>query len=260
VDYGLENFDYDGAFAYGWLRHGIDFNVTGELRGEADSDGAAVGAGTDLLLGDLGVLSVGAAASQGPRGNGTRYLLGFDRQTPFLSFGARVTRASPSYREIGDVGPQISQASAAFFRTSFGRYGSLAFGYAGQRYHGAEPVTLYSASYSFNVGARAYMTLTGSKILGVQNQTQALALLTVPLDTLTSATVSAHKAFATTARQRASARPTCSVRCRSAKATGTTCAPTPSMLRPVVCSTQARSAATRSKRPPTTGTPPCGPR
>jgi outer membrane usher protein len=190
VDYGLENFDYDGAFAYGWVRHGIDFNVTGELRGEADSNGAAVGAGADLLVGDLGVASVGAAASQRPRGNGTRYLLGFDRQTPFLSFGAHVTRASPDYREIGDTGPLISQASAAFIRTSFGRYGSLAFGYAGQRYHDADPLTLYSAIYSFNVGARAYMTLTGSKILGVQNQTQALALLTIPLDTLTSATVS----------------------------------------------------------------------
>jgi outer membrane usher protein len=40
------------------------------------------------------------------------------------------------------------------------------------------------------VGARAFLTLTGAKILGQQTQTQALVLLTVPLGVLTSATTS----------------------------------------------------------------------
>ena len=188
LNYGIENFDYSGTIAYGWVRHGISANLTGELRGEADNDGASVGAGTDVLIGDVGVLSLGAAASQGPDGNGTRYLLGFDRQTPFVSAGARFTRASETYREIGDLGPQISRLANGYVRTSLGRYGSFAVGYTGQRYYDAEAVSIYSATYSFNVGARAFMTLAASKILGVQNQTQALALLTIPLDTLTSAT------------------------------------------------------------------------
>lgn len=188
LNYGIENFDYSGTVAYGWLRHGINSNLTGELRGEADNDGASVGAGADILVGDLGVFSFGGAASQGPDGNGSRYLLGFDRQTPFLSAGARFTRASENYREVGDFGPQISQWTNAYVRTSFGHYGSLGLGYTGQRYYDAEAVSIYSAAYSFNVGARAYMTLTASKILGVQNQTQALALLTIPLAAQTSAT------------------------------------------------------------------------
>jgi outer membrane usher protein len=188
LNYGIENFDYSGTIAYGWVRHGISTHLTGEMRGEADNDGASVGAGTDVLVGDLGVLSVGAAASQGPDGNGARYLLGFDRQSPFVSAGARFTRASENYREVGDLGPQISQWTNAYVRTSFGRYGSLAFGYTGQRYYDAEAVSIYSTSYSFNVGARAFMTLAASKILGVRNQTQALALLTIPLGTQTSAT------------------------------------------------------------------------
>ena len=188
LNYGIENFDYSGTVAYGWARHGINSNLTGELRGEADNDGASVGAGADILVGDLGVLSFGGAASQGPDGNGTRYLLGFDRQTPFLSAGVRFTRASETYREIGDLGPQISRWTNGYIRTSLGRYGSFAVGYTGQRYYDAEAVSIYSASYSFNVGARAFMTLTTSKILGVQNQTQALALLTIPLGPLISAT------------------------------------------------------------------------
>ena len=188
LNYGIENFDYGGTVAYGWVRHGINSSLTGELRGEADNDGASVGTGADILVGDLGVLSVGGAASHGPDGNGTRYLLGFDRQTPFLSAGVRFTRASENYREIGDLGPQISRWINGYVRTSLGRHGSFAVGYTGQRYYDAEAVSIYSASYSFNVGARAFMTLTTAKILGVQDQTQALALLTIPLDPLTSAT------------------------------------------------------------------------
>ena len=167
LNYGLTNLDYGGTIAYGWARHGISANLTGELRAEADADGAAVGAGTDVLVGNLGVLSVGGTATQGPQGNGTRYLVGFDRQTPFLSFGARFTRASENYREIGDFGPQISQWSTGLSCEPPSRSTArLAFGYTGQRYYDAEPLTIYSASYSINVGARAFLTLTGSKFLG----------------------------------------------------------------------------------------------
>jgi len=190
LNYGLENFDYGSSFGYGWVRQGFTSNLTGELRAEADEDGAAAGIGADVLIGRLGVLSGGFAGSSGPNGTGTRYLIGFDRQTPFVSFGARYTHASPHYREIGDTGPQISEWSTAFLRTSFGRYGSVAFGYTAQRYHDDEPLTIYSASYSVNVGTRAFLTLTGAKILSHQSQTQALALLTVPLGPLVSATAS----------------------------------------------------------------------
>lgn len=189
LDYGLKNLDYGGSFGYGWIRQGFTSNVTGELRAEADSDGAAAGVGADVLVGDVGVVSGGIAGSSGPKGSGARYLIGFDRQTPFLSFGARFTRASEHYRELGNFGAQISQWSTAFLRMSFGQYGSTAFGYITQRYFNDEPLTIYSASYSINVG-RAFLTLTGAQIRGRQDQTQALALITVPLGTLTSATTS----------------------------------------------------------------------
>ena len=51
------------------------------------------------------------------------------------------------------------------------------------------------------------MTLTASKILGVQNQTQALALLTIPLGTLTSATASVQTTRGRTPRRPGSAKP-----------------------------------------------------
>jgi outer membrane usher protein len=190
LNYGLENFDYGGAFGYGWVRQGFTSNLTGELRAEADTDGAAAGVGGDVLVGDIGVVSAGLAGSSGSNGSGARYLIGFDRQTPFLSFGARYTRASENYREIGDTGRAIKDWSTAFLRTSFGRYGSAALGYTSQRHFDSDSLTIYSASYSINVGARAFLTLTGAKVLSQQNQTQALALLTIPLGVLTSASAS----------------------------------------------------------------------
>ena len=128
LNYGIENFDYGGNLAYGWLRHGLSENLTGELRGEADNDGAALGGGADLLVGDIGVLLASAGRQARARAATARATsLASISQTPFVSAGARVTRASENYREIGDAGPQVSQSSTAFVRTSFGRSGSLAF-------------------------------------------------------------------------------------------------------------------------------------
>src|SRR4029450_8777670 len=101
LNYGLENFDYGSSFGYGGVRQGFTSNLTGELRAEADEDGAAAGIGADVLIGRLGVVSGGFAGSNGSTGSGTRYLIGFDRQTPFLSFGARYTDARPHYRGTG---------------------------------------------------------------------------------------------------------------------------------------------------------------
>ena len=80
------------------------------------------------------------------------------------SRSARASRGpARTIARLATSGRRSPQWSTAFVRTSFGQYGSLAFGYTGQRYYDAEPLTIYSASYSINVGARAFLTLTGSQ-------------------------------------------------------------------------------------------------
>jgi outer membrane usher protein len=190
LNYGVRNFDYGQGYASGYLRRGLTQTLTAEARAEADSDGGAAGVGVDLLVGQLGVVSAGAALSQFNGASGARYLLGFDRQGRVLSFGARATRATSGYAEIGQPLPRVSSSSTAFFRAPVGHVGALSVGYTSQRYFTAPPVSVYTASFSRGIVGNAYLTLSLSRYASSSTQTQALALVTVPLDRLTSATAS----------------------------------------------------------------------
>lgn len=189
-NYGIRNFDYGEGYASGYLRRGFTGNLTAEARAEVDRDGGAVGAGADLLVGQLGVVSAGAALSQVNGAAGAKYLLGFDRQGRLLSFGARATRATSGYAEIGQPLPRVSSSSTAFLRAPLGDFGALSVGYTGQRYFSAQPVSVYTASFSRSIVGNAYLTLSLNRYASSTTQTQALALVTVPLDPLTSATAS----------------------------------------------------------------------
>jgi outer membrane usher protein len=190
LNYGIQNFDYGQGYASGYLRTGLTENLTAEARAEFDQDGATAGLGGDLLVGRVGVVSVGAAFSRVNGASGAKYLLGFDRQGRLLSFGARATRATSGYAEIGQPLPRVSSSSTAFFRAPLGDLGALSLGYTGQRYFTARPVSVYTASFSRGFVGRAYLTLSLSRYTSAVTQTQALALVTVPVDPLTSATAS----------------------------------------------------------------------
>lgn len=190
LNYGIRNFDYGQGYASGYLRTGLTENLTAEARGEFDKDGATAGVGGDLLVGRVGVVSAGAALSRVNGASGARYLLGFDRQGRLLSFGARATRATSGYAEIGQPLPRVSSSSTAFFGAPLGDLGALSVGYTGQRYFTAQPVNVYTASFSRGIVGNAYLTLSLSRFSSSTDQTQALALVTVPLDRLTSATAS----------------------------------------------------------------------
>ena len=190
LNYGIRNFDYGDEYASGYLRMGLTQNLTAEARAEFDRDGATAGIGGDLLVGRVGVVSAGAALSRVNGASGTKVLLGFDRQGRLLSFGARATRATAGYAEIGQPLPRISSSSTAFFRAPLGDLGALSVGYTGQRYFTAQPVSVYTASFSRGIVGNAYLTLSLSRYASATTQTQALALVTVPLDRLTSATAS----------------------------------------------------------------------
>jgi outer membrane usher protein len=190
LNYGIRNFDYGQGYASAYARTGLTQNLTAEARAEFDQDGATAGLGGDLLVGRVGVVSVGAAFSRVNGASGARYLLGFDRQGRLLSFGARATRATSGYAEIGQPLPRVSSSSTAFFRAPLGDLGALSLGYTGQRYFTAQPVSVYTASFSRGFVGRAYLTLSLSRYTSSITQTQALALVTVPIDPLTSATAS----------------------------------------------------------------------
>lgn len=197
-NYGLRNVDYRGYVASGYYRYGINERLTAEGRAEASSDVQGAGAGADFVLGYLGVVSAGVAASHasddvvGASGSGARVLLGFSRQASLASFAVRSTWASPNYREVGDSPILQTRTTSASFNVALpGQAGSIAIAYGHQRLRDTLPpepnvpsqsgsLNIVSATYSVGLGRYGFLTFSASKASGLSNQTQVLALYSLP--------------------------------------------------------------------------------
>lgn len=191
-DYGLRNFEYGSGYAAAWYRSGVDENMTGEVRAEADSAGATAGFGADYLLGQFGVMSMGFSAAQANAGTGYRTLLGFDRSSPYFSFAFRSTWASRGYREIGDEGPKVRRSTTAIAQLPVAN-GSFALAWTAQSYHNAAPFDVYSATYTVPIAGKVYASISINRSLSMgTHQTSALAIVTIPLGERTSASASAQ--------------------------------------------------------------------
>lgn len=206
-NYGLNNLDYQGYVASGYYRYGVNEKLTAEGRADASTYVRGAGVGADFIVGNLGVVSAGVAASNasddivGASGNGARVLLGFSRQALLASFAVRSTWASPNYREVGDTPLLQTQATQASFNFALpGETGSLAVAYGYQRFRDTYPVdpinvlpsqsgslNLVSATYSVGLGRFGFLTLSASKTTGISNQTQLLALWGLPFGTTPNA-------------------------------------------------------------------------
>ena len=200
-NYGLKTADYQGFLGSAFYRYGVNDGLTVQARAENDDHVGGAGVGADYVLGYLGVLSAGVAGSSthgdiaGGTGTGQRYLVGFSRQAYLASFAIQSTWATPRYREIGDTTLQEAQLTRATFNFALpGQAGSLALAWSGQRFRDTGPpdptgisrsgsLNIYTATYAVGLGRFGYLTLSASKAQGLSNQTQLLALYTLPFGT-----------------------------------------------------------------------------
>jgi outer membrane usher protein len=197
-NYGVRTANYEGFIGSGFYRYGVTDKLTVQGRAEADNHVRGIGAGADYVVGYLGVLSTGVAASSasgdivGASGTGGRALLGFSRQGSLSSFSVQSTWASPNYREIGDSPLQLSRWTTATFSVALpAEAGSLSVAWTGQRYRDTAPpdpltpvrsgpLNIATAGYSVGLGRFGFVTLSASRSNGISNQTQLLALFTFP--------------------------------------------------------------------------------
>jgi len=200
-NYGIRTADYRGFIGSAYYRYGINDRLTAQARAEGDNNVRGAGVGADYVVGYLGVLSAGIAASSssgnqtGPNGTGERFLLGFSRQAYLASFAIASTWATPRYREIGDTALQQSQLTRATFNVALpGEAGSLSLAWSGQRFRDSSPpdpsgnsrggpLNIYTGTYSVGLGRLGFLTLSASKSQGLSSQTQLLALYTLPFGT-----------------------------------------------------------------------------
>ena len=182
-NYGISSGDYSGWIGSAVYRRGITDSLTLEGRAEGDNSVRGTGVVADYLLGNIGVVTVGGAASAGDRGTGSRLILGFSRQAQQLSFNARSTWASPEYQEVGEIGPRLSRLSFGSISASLGQAGSIALAWVGQEYRELPSLNVGTVTYSKAAGPLGFFTLSASHAIGTPNQTQIFAGFSFPLGT-----------------------------------------------------------------------------
>lgn len=182
----------------GSLRYGVSETLTFETHAEVTGDLVLGGFGGALRIGTLGVITAAVAGSSGgaagvpvrrplgaDAGAESGYLASFgvERRTPLFNLFVGGTVASPGYRDIAAVnGTAVPrQTLRAGFGLQLGGYGSLSFGFVGQRGGrsraavadpelfstgvGAANASLATASYSASLRDGLHLYATGFKDL-----------------------------------------------------------------------------------------------
>lgn len=147
-NWGVVSDDYGelvGAISY---RRGMSELLTLEAHAEGASGLAMGGAGLVLNIGDLGALSLAAAASTAGGRTGSQFSVGLQRIGTDISFGASITLADRSFRDIAAINgdPAPRRQINANLGVSLGRYGSLGIAYTGiERDAAPAPIRFFAA-------------------------------------------------------------------------------------------------------------------
>jgi len=191
-NYGLVSNDYGRLVAAVTKRRGFSDNFTGELHVEAARNQQTLGIGSTILLGNVGVLTTSVAGSRDHAGTGALMELGIQRQSRYLSYGARTQWTTEGFTQLGylPTARPPRQTSSAFASLSAGRFGSLALNYTHQDLRDQDDVELVGLSYSRSVGWLGYLSVSALRFLGGDSAPLFSLNLTVPLGAADSASFS----------------------------------------------------------------------
>ena len=194
-NFGLASNDYGQWLFAGTRRHGFTEHLTDEVHGELAPGRQTLGFAAATLFPEVGVVDLAIAGSHGDRGGGGLLALGFDRQTPRLSFGLRTQITSRQFDQSGlAAGTQAPvRQTNAHVGWNDARIGSFGLGYVRLDNRGQPGNQVLSASYSRNLGRDWFLGMSAFKSLeGSQDYAVGLVLTHV-LGERTSASLSASR-------------------------------------------------------------------
>jgi len=191
INYGVTSYDYGSKIFAGTERLGLSDSITGEAHAEYTKGTSVYSLGTDLALGNAGVVSAAGALSQSPVGPGSGWILGYDYSGGRVGFGGRVQRNSNGFREISFIGQlaptrQLEQARLNF---PIGR-SSIAASYTGIATK-VSSTRIGTASLSRPIGRSSFF-VQALKQFGTGVPLLVSAFLVVSVDTRHSVTASAQ--------------------------------------------------------------------
>ncbi|MFA5083153.1 MAG: fimbria/pilus outer membrane usher protein, partial [Hydrogenophilaceae bacterium] len=190
-DYGLASNRYGRAMLVATDRLGISPGFTREWRAEILADQQTLGAGGVWLLPawgrfHLGTLSLGAAASHGPDGNGHQLALGAERHAREVSFSLQAEYADRAFVQLGRLpGAAPRRTLAASLSVPLAGSG-LGLSYLSQSTWAGDERRLVSANYSVGLGAGGNLGLYALRDLSGDGGLSLGLIWTVALDQRTS--------------------------------------------------------------------------
>lgn len=167
-DLGTASSNYEGNFASGTWRRGLNSKLTLEGRAEVTADIKVLGASALVALpGQILGKSALVASNTDKIGSGSQWLLGFERQDLGTNFGLQVQGATVNYRQLGqtqDVTPTKLQvaANASYTHENAGTFG---IGFASISRYDQPKITTVSANYAIKVSKDSNLSFSASRAL-----------------------------------------------------------------------------------------------
>ena len=192
-NYGLASNDYGQPVLVATERRGLTEHLTGEIHAELLRDQQTLGLNGNVLVGNLGVLTLSAAGSHDRNGRGGLLELGFQRQSTYLSWGARSQVTTPGFSQLGYEAPARPprQMTSAYVSVGTHRLGSFGMSYTHQAFRESDrdDIELLGASYSRGLGRLGYLSLSALRFLGGDGSTLVSMVFTMPFGSTDSMSV-----------------------------------------------------------------------
>ena len=191
-NFGINSNDYGDWLGSATYRRGVSERVTGEVHAETLQDRSTVGGGADYLMPEVGTVSSYFAGSHSNSGMGAMAQFGIERQARPWSLGARTQWTTDGFTQIGLLPQQLSpiQLSSVTMSYSAGAAGSIGMAYVYQQNREQEDARIATLSYSVSLGRMGAFSVTGVRNLAGDLSTTIFAMLSIPLDSVTSLSLS----------------------------------------------------------------------
>lgn len=190
-NYGLNSNDYGRWFAVGTHRRGFSDYFTGEGHTELLQNQQNIGLGGVFLSPTIGVFDTAIAGSHSRKGPGVLLSLGFQRQTPWLSFGGHAQFAGSQFAQLGlaQDRPAPRLLTSMHLGLSNNGYGSFSLNHIYQEYRDQGNVNLINANYNLTLGKDWFLNISAFNSLSDDNNKGIALTLSHTLGERTSASI-----------------------------------------------------------------------
>lgn len=202
-NYGIKNFDYDGAAVSGSYRYGLTDWLTLETHGEGADQLAQGGGGAQIRLGAFGVVNGALAQSRMDGSSGTQQSWGYQYNNRWFSLGTQHTIRSADYadlatwgvrnNDVNDITWSASRRSAQYNASlSLNRFGSLGAALIDITSGSGERTRLWNLSWSKNLWGNSSLYVAATRDVGSNEWSGAVSLI-IPFGEYGSASLSLER-------------------------------------------------------------------